>query len=129
MLFDALLQHEVERQVNRMVKKGSQGSSRGNEANGGGGGVLDFVTIIGQQLQNLLPTIVAQVGNHVNNQGNNKNQHDNVTNDNNQGNVRNMNNGRGSYSYKEFMACNPKDYDGKGGAIVYTRWIEKIESV
>ncbi|GJT46305.1 hypothetical protein Tco_0955020 [Tanacetum coccineum] len=30
---------------------------------------------------------------------------------------------------KEFMACNPKDYDGKGGAIVYTRWIEKMESV
>ncbi|GKD57664.1 hypothetical protein Tco_1291051, partial [Tanacetum coccineum] len=22
-----------------------------------------------------------------------------------------------------------KDYDGKGGAIVYTRWIEKMESV
>ncbi|GKA83465.1 reverse transcriptase domain-containing protein [Tanacetum coccineum] len=32
-------------------------------------------------------------------------------------------------SYKEFMACNPKDYDGKGGVIVYTRWIEKMESV
>ncbi|GKE25004.1 hypothetical protein Tco_1436516 [Tanacetum coccineum] len=76
-----------------------------------------------------IPTIVAQVGNHVNNQGNNKNQHDNVTNDNNQGNVRTMNNGQGGYSYKEFMACKPKDYDGKGGAIVYTRWIEKIESV
>ncbi|GJW03829.1 hypothetical protein Tco_1562685 [Tanacetum coccineum] len=87
--------------------QGSQGSSRGNEANGGGGGVPDFATIIAQQLQNLLPTIIAQ------------------------GNVRtvNMNNGRGGCSYKEFMACNPKDYDGKGGAIVYTRWIEKMESV
>ncbi|GKB45283.1 putative reverse transcriptase domain-containing protein [Tanacetum coccineum] len=30
---------------------------------------------------------------------------------------------------QEFMACNPKDYDGKGGAIVYTRWIRKMESV
>ncbi|GKC59604.1 reverse transcriptase domain-containing protein, partial [Tanacetum coccineum] len=29
----------------------------------------------------------------------------------------------------EFMACNPKDYDGKGGAIVYTHWIKKMESV
>ncbi|GKE56181.1 hypothetical protein Tco_1495366, partial [Tanacetum coccineum] len=95
----------------------------------GGGGVPDFATIIAQQLQNLLPTIVAQVENHVNNQGNNKNQDDNVTNDNNQGNIRNTNNGRGGCSYKEFMACNPKDYDGKGGAIVYTRWIEKMESV
>ncbi|GJU97141.1 putative reverse transcriptase domain-containing protein [Tanacetum coccineum] len=28
---------------------------------------------------------------------------------------------------KEFLACNPKEYDGKGGAIVYTRWIEKME--
>ncbi|GJR16396.1 putative reverse transcriptase domain-containing protein [Tanacetum coccineum] len=32
-------------------------------------------------------------------------------------------------SYKEFLACNPKEYDGKGCAIVLTRWIEKIESV
>ncbi|GJT17889.1 putative reverse transcriptase domain-containing protein [Tanacetum coccineum] len=32
-------------------------------------------------------------------------------------------------THKEFLACNPKEYDGKGGAIVYTRWIEKIESI
>ncbi|GJY56813.1 hypothetical protein Tco_0455928 [Tanacetum coccineum] len=106
-----------------------RGSSRGNGANGGGGGVPDFPTITAQQLQNLLPTIIAQVGNHVNNQGNNRNQNDNVINDNNQGNVRTMNNGRGGCSYKEFMACSPKDYDWKGGAIIYTRWIEKMESV
>ncbi|GKD79597.1 putative reverse transcriptase domain-containing protein, partial [Tanacetum coccineum] len=31
--------------------------------------------------------------------------------------------------YKEFLACNPKEYDGKGGVIVLTRWIEKIENV
>ncbi|GKF14268.1 hypothetical protein Tco_0055730, partial [Tanacetum coccineum] len=64
--------------------QGSQGSSRDNGVNGGGGGVPDFATIIAQQLQNLLPTIVAQVGNHFNNQGNNKNQDDNVINDHNQ---------------------------------------------
>ncbi|GKB03520.1 hypothetical protein Tco_0831663 [Tanacetum coccineum] len=58
----------------------------------------------------------SRVGNHVNNQGNNKNQDDNVINDNNQGNVRTRNNGRGGCSYKESMACNLKDYDGKGGA-------------
>nr|GEU30094.1 hypothetical protein [Tanacetum cinerariifolium] len=47
-----------------------------------------------------------------------------------QGDVRsvNVNNGRNGYSYKKFMTCNPKDYDGKGGAIDYTRWIEKMES-
>ncbi|GJZ32462.1 hypothetical protein Tco_0577898 [Tanacetum coccineum] len=106
--------------------QGSQGSSRGNRANGGGGGVPDFSTIITQQLHNLLHTIVAQVRN---NQGNNKNQDDNITNDNNQGNVRTMNNERGGCSYKECMVCNPKEYDGKGGLIVYTCWIEKMESV
>nr|GFA70598.1 reverse transcriptase domain-containing protein [Tanacetum cinerariifolium] len=48
-----------------------------------------------------------------------------------QGDVRSVNvgNGRNGCSYKEFMACNIKDYDGKGGAIVYTRWIKKKESV
>nr|GEW94839.1 putative reverse transcriptase domain-containing protein [Tanacetum cinerariifolium] len=30
---------------------------------------------------------------------------------------------------KEFLSCNPRDFDGKGGAIVLTRWIEKLESV
>ncbi|GJX49381.1 putative reverse transcriptase domain-containing protein [Tanacetum coccineum] len=102
------------------------GDQAGSGRNGQGSGrVSDFAAIITQQLQNLLPTIVAQVGNHVNNQGSNKNQDDNVTNDNNQGNVRTMNNILGCCSYKEFMACNPKEYDGKGGVIVYTRWIEK----
>ncbi|GKF36642.1 hypothetical protein Tco_0113400 [Tanacetum coccineum] len=47
------------------------------------------------------------------------------------GDVRNVivNNGRKGCSYKEFLASNPKEYDGKGGAIVYTRWIKKMESV
>ncbi|GJZ90516.1 hypothetical protein Tco_0662443, partial [Tanacetum coccineum] len=48
-----------------------------------------------------------------------------------EGNVRNVieNDDRRGCTYKEFLACNPKEYDGKGGAIVYTRWIEKMESV
>ncbi|GKD60512.1 putative reverse transcriptase domain-containing protein [Tanacetum coccineum] len=40
-----------------------------------------------------------------------------------------MNNGRGGCSYKEFMAYNPKAYHGKGGAIVYTRWIELVQDM
>ncbi|GJX48829.1 putative reverse transcriptase domain-containing protein [Tanacetum coccineum] len=32
-------------------------------------------------------------------------------------------------SYKEFLACNPKEYDGKGGVVSLTCWIEKMESV
>nr|GEU83254.1 putative reverse transcriptase domain-containing protein [Tanacetum cinerariifolium] len=31
-------------------------------------------------------------------------------------------------SYKKFLACNPKEYDGKGGVVVLTRWIDKIEN-
>nr|GEX61617.1 reverse transcriptase domain-containing protein [Tanacetum cinerariifolium] len=29
---------------------------------------------------------------------------------------------------KEFLACKPIDFDGKGGVIVLTRWIKKMES-
>ncbi|GKA87700.1 putative reverse transcriptase domain-containing protein [Tanacetum coccineum] len=32
-------------------------------------------------------------------------------------------------SYRTFLACNPRGYDGKGGAIALTRWIEKMEFV
>ncbi|GKB38592.1 hypothetical protein Tco_0883534, partial [Tanacetum coccineum] len=100
------------------------GANGGVEANGGVDGVPDFSTIISQQLQNLLPTILAQVGNHGNNQ-------ENIVNDNIQGDVRSVivNNDRRGCTYKEFLACNPKEYDGKGGAIVYTHWIEKMESI
>ncbi|GKE94795.1 hypothetical protein Tco_1579650, partial [Tanacetum coccineum] len=62
--------------------------------------VPDFSTVIAQQLQYLLPTIIAQVGNHASSI---------------QGDVRSVNvsNGQNGYSYKEFMACNLKDYDRK----------------
>ncbi|GJR11895.1 putative reverse transcriptase domain-containing protein [Tanacetum coccineum] len=48
-----------------------------------------------------------------------------------QGDVINVSvsNGQSGCSYKEFLACNSKDYDGKGGVIAYTCWIEKMESV
>nr|GEZ66339.1 hypothetical protein [Tanacetum cinerariifolium] len=39
------------------------------------------------------------------------------------------NDDRKSYTYKEFLAGNPKEYDGKGGVIVYTRLIEKMKSI
>ncbi|GJT33405.1 reverse transcriptase domain-containing protein [Tanacetum coccineum] len=82
-------------------KLNGQGNDQGEGANrnvegvnGGVGGAPDFSTIIAQQLQNLLPAILAQVGN----QGNVGNQNGNVVNEN-------------------------------GGAVVLTRWIEKMESV
>ncbi|GJT28228.1 hypothetical protein Tco_0908503 [Tanacetum coccineum] len=54
---------------------------------------------------NLLPTMLAQVDN--------------------QGNVGNPN----GCSYKEFLACNPKEYGGKGGVVVLTQRIKKMEFV
>ncbi|GKE83449.1 reverse transcriptase domain-containing protein, partial [Tanacetum coccineum] len=79
-----------------------QGGNQGIRANGGVDEVPDFSTVIAQQLQDLLPMIVTQVGNHASNI---------------QGDVRSVNviNGRNGCSYKEFMACSPKDYNGKGG--------------
>ncbi|GJY80123.1 putative reverse transcriptase domain-containing protein [Tanacetum coccineum] len=115
-----------------------QGNDQGMGANGGvegvngnvegaNGGAPDFSTIIAQQLQNLLPVMLAQVGN----QGNVGNQNGNVVNENVQENVGNVivNGNWVGCSYKEFLACNPKEYDGKGGVVVLTCWIEKMESV
>ncbi|GKE18059.1 putative reverse transcriptase domain-containing protein, partial [Tanacetum coccineum] len=73
----------------------------------------------------------GQVGGLGKDQGNGRNQNGDAVNDNIRGNIRNVieNNDRRGCAYKEFLTCNPKEYDGKGGAVVYTRWIEKIESV
>ncbi|GJV44346.1 putative reverse transcriptase domain-containing protein [Tanacetum coccineum] len=74
---------------------------------GANGGAPDFPTIIAQQLQNLLPAMLAQ------------------------GNMENVivNGNRVGCSYKEFLACNPKEYDGKRGVVALTHWIEKMEYV
>ncbi|GJW64419.1 putative reverse transcriptase domain-containing protein [Tanacetum coccineum] len=74
---------------------------------------------------------VGGQGNQGSNQGNPRNQNGDAVNDNIHGDVRKviMNNNQRGCTYKEFLACNAKEYDRKGGAIVYTRWIEKIESV
>nr|GFD24048.1 hypothetical protein [Tanacetum cinerariifolium] len=50
------------------------------------------------------------------------NQNGNVVNENVQENVRNVlvNGNQVGCSYKEFLACNPKEYDGKGGVVVLT---------
>ncbi|GKE61495.1 reverse transcriptase domain-containing protein, partial [Tanacetum coccineum] len=94
---------------------------------GSNGGAPDFSMIISQQLQNLLPAMLAQVSNR----GNVGNQNGNVVNENVQENVGNVivNENQVSCSYIEFLAYNPKEYDGKGGDVVLTRWIEKMENV
>nr|GEW75171.1 putative reverse transcriptase domain-containing protein [Tanacetum cinerariifolium] len=78
--------------ANRGIK-GVNGNVKG--VNGGVGGAPDFSMIIAQQLQNLLPAMLAQVG----------------------------------CSYKELLACNSKEYEGKGSTVVLTRWIEKMKYV
>ncbi|GJR49872.1 hypothetical protein Tco_1400393 [Tanacetum coccineum] len=89
-----------------------------SEPNGSGNGENpDIAAIIAQQLHNIIPLIVTQVTNNVNNVNANG------------GNGGNENSGNNGCSYKAFLACNPRDYDGKGGAVALTRWIEKMESV
>ncbi|GJU49512.1 putative reverse transcriptase domain-containing protein [Tanacetum coccineum] len=63
----------------------------------------DIAAIIAQQLQTILPQIVTQVTNNVNNANNGK--------------------------MEEMEVVEMEMYDGKGGAIVLTRWIEKMENV
>ncbi|GJX05868.1 hypothetical protein Tco_0193800 [Tanacetum coccineum] len=74
---------------------------------------------------------IEGVNKNVSNRGNVGNQNGNVVNENVQENVGNMlvNGNQIGCSYKEFLACNPKEYDGKGGVVVLTCWIEKMENV
>ncbi|GJQ91289.1 putative reverse transcriptase domain-containing protein [Tanacetum coccineum] len=72
----------------------------------------DVVEIIAQQLQNIIPNIVTQVTNNLNNGNGNGNDGEN-----------------NGCTYKGFVACRPRDFDGTGGAVALTRWIEKMESV
>nr|GEZ95322.1 reverse transcriptase [Tanacetum cinerariifolium] len=114
----------------RTGEQGGRGGSRGNKTNGSVDEALDFSTVIAQQLQDLFPIIVTQVGDHLSNQGINGSQNDNASDDSIHEDVRNVNvsNGRNGCSYKEFVACKMKDFDGKGCAIAYTRWVVKIEA-
>ncbi|GJX67330.1 reverse transcriptase domain-containing protein [Tanacetum coccineum] len=64
--------------------------------------------------------IVTQVTNNVNNANNGNGGN---------GGGGNGNGGNNSCTYKGFLACNPKEYDGKRGAIELTRWIERMETI
>ncbi|GJS06088.1 putative reverse transcriptase domain-containing protein [Tanacetum coccineum] len=64
--------------------------------------------------------IVTQVTNNVNN-ANNGNRVN--------GGGGNGNGGKNGCTFKAFQSCNPKEYNRKRGAIVLTRWIEKMENV
>ncbi|GKE49566.1 hypothetical protein Tco_1480824 [Tanacetum coccineum] len=117
--------------VNELNGQGNDqglGANRGVEGvNGNVEGAPNFSTIIAHQLQNLLPSMLAQVSNR----GNVGNQNGNEVNENVQENVENVlvNGNQVGCSYKEFLVCNPKEYDGKGGVVVLTCWIEKMDNV
>ncbi|GJZ22418.1 putative nucleotidyltransferase, ribonuclease H [Tanacetum coccineum] len=74
------------------------------QRNSGNGGNPDIAAVFAQQLQNIIPQIVTQVTNNVNNaNGNGGNTNDG-----------NRNGGNNGCSYKEFLACKPRDFNGKG---------------
>ncbi|GJR47141.1 putative reverse transcriptase domain-containing protein [Tanacetum coccineum] len=80
----------------------------------------NIAAFIAQQLQTILPQIVTQVTNNVNNA--------NKSNGGNDGGG-NRNGGNNRCTFKAFQSCNPKECDGKGSVIVLTRWIKKMENV
>nr|GEY97182.1 putative reverse transcriptase domain-containing protein [Tanacetum cinerariifolium] len=124
--------------TNRASSSTTRGGGRdiGNDENDGRN--IDIATVIAQQLQALLLVIVMQISNNVNNRGdgnrgrdddninggnaNGGNEHDNPR------NGKDNHNGNGC-TYKEFMACKPNELVSKGSALVYTQWVEKMESV
>ncbi|GJS24770.1 hypothetical protein Tco_0453402 [Tanacetum coccineum] len=95
----------VGEQAGRIGGRTDNQGGRGNRANRGVDEVAGFSTVITEQLQGLLPTIIAQVGDHICNQGINGSRNDNATDDNIQEDDRNANigNGRNGCSYKEFV--------------------------
>ncbi|GJW39979.1 putative reverse transcriptase domain-containing protein [Tanacetum coccineum] len=98
------------------VRTGRQ-TSRGSGRTGGRSGDQGNGRIDGQGGQ---VGGQAQVGDQGGGQGNGRNQNGDAINDNIRGNVRNVieNNDHRGCTFKEFLACNLKEYDGKGGAIV-----------
>ncbi|GJT36360.1 putative reverse transcriptase domain-containing protein [Tanacetum coccineum] len=79
----------------------------------------NVAALIVKQLQNIIPQVVTQVTNNVNNANANRGNRNGI----------NKNGGNNnSCTYKEFLACNLRVFDGKGGVIMLTRWIEKMES-
>ncbi|GJR27731.1 putative reverse transcriptase domain-containing protein [Tanacetum coccineum] len=73
---------------------------------------MEDIEIIAQQLQNIILNIMTQVTNNLNN-----------------GNGNGNGGGNNGCTYKGFVACRPRDFDGTSGAVALIKWIEKMESV
>nr|GFA68665.1 hypothetical protein [Tanacetum cinerariifolium] len=79
--------HSGDQGDGRIDGQGGQVGGQGSEVNDGVKGVSDLPTIIAQQLQNLLPTIVSQVGDQSRGQRNGRNQNGDAVNENIRGDV------------------------------------------
>ncbi|GJV27906.1 reverse transcriptase domain-containing protein [Tanacetum coccineum] len=90
---------EIDGQGGQVGGQGGQVGCQGTEVNDGVNGVTDFFTIIAQQLQNLLPSILAQVGSKGSDQGNGRNQNGDAVNDNIQGDIEKME------SFQDMSGC------------------------
>nr|GEU30797.1 reverse transcriptase domain-containing protein [Tanacetum cinerariifolium] len=117
MLVDALLQHEVKGRVDRLVMEVEELESKQAE-------LMDELVI-------KVVEEATEVTERMEQSGDYGSQNDNAMDDSIHEDDRNANvgNDRNGWSYKEFVACKPKEFDGKGGAIAYTRWVEKMEAV
>ena len=69
--------------------------------------------IVAQHLTTLMPTIVAQVARVMT--GNNDNNNETIDNK--------------GCTYQEFVKCEPKNFDGDGGALAYLLWMEEMEFI
>ncbi|XP_052627036.1 uncharacterized protein LOC128133579 [Lactuca sativa] len=75
----------------------------------------DVAHIVAQQLMQAIPNIVTQVTARLNaNQGSSGG---------------NRGNNERECNYKSFMACKPKEFHGKEGAVGLLKWIDSMESV
>ncbi|GJZ59273.1 hypothetical protein Tco_0615089 [Tanacetum coccineum] len=89
MLIDALLHHEVEGRVDRLVEEVEELESKRAE-------MLDELAIkVAEEVDEVIELMEALT----------------------------------KCSYKDFVACKPKESDGKGGAVAYIRWVKKIEEI
>ncbi|GKF90397.1 hypothetical protein Tco_0274098, partial [Tanacetum coccineum] len=114
-LIDALLHHEVEGRVDRLVEEVDELAIKVAEVTKRMEALAKSLTLLRSSLSNW------NIGS----------QNDNAADDIIHEDDRNANvgNGRNKCSYKDFVACKPKEFDGKGGAVAYIHWVKKMEAV
>ncbi|GKD19354.1 reverse transcriptase domain-containing protein, partial [Tanacetum coccineum] len=121
MLVDVPLQHEVEGRVDKLVEEVKELDSKQVEL------VEELVIKEAEEVAELTKRMEALTKSMTLLLS----QNDNAVDDKIHEDDRNVNvdNGRNGCSYKDFVACKPKEFDGKGGAVAYIRWVDKMEAI